>query len=113
LRNSFKYASKRDWAQLAKDLKPVYTAASEVEALDWFAELSGKWEKRYPAIIGGVRAGHRLPPDAQPPRSPVLQHMQDGKGTSLVSQSTWRQAGRATGLRRLAAGLRDLPVWPH
>ena len=29
LRNSFKYASKRDWAQIAKDLKPVYTAASE------------------------------------------------------------------------------------
>ena len=34
LRNSFKYASKRDWAQIAKDLKPVYTAASEAEALD-------------------------------------------------------------------------------
>jgi putative transposase len=23
LRNSFKYASRRDWAQIAKDLKPV------------------------------------------------------------------------------------------
>ena len=33
-RNSFKYASKRDWAQIAKDLKPVYTAASETEAQD-------------------------------------------------------------------------------
>jgi len=44
LRNSFKYASKRDWAQLAKDLKPIYTAASEAEALDRFAEFSGKWE---------------------------------------------------------------------
>src|SRR5207245_3196001 len=51
LRNWFKYASKRDWAQIAKDLKPVYTAASESEALDRFAEFSGKWEKRYPAII--------------------------------------------------------------
>jgi transposase-like protein len=51
LRNSFRYASKRDWAQLAKDLRPVYTAASEAEALDRFAEFSGKWEKRYPAII--------------------------------------------------------------
>ena len=51
LRNSFKYASKRDWAQIAKDLKPVYTAASEAEALDRFADFSGKWEKRYPAII--------------------------------------------------------------
>jgi transposase-like protein len=51
LRNSFKYASKRDWAQLAKDLKPVYTAPSEAAALDAFAEFSGKWEKRYPAVI--------------------------------------------------------------
>jgi transposase-like protein len=51
LRNSFKYASKRDWAEVAKDLKPVYTAASEAAALDAFAEFSGKWEKRYPAIV--------------------------------------------------------------
>ncbi len=51
LRNSFKYASKKDWGQIAKDLKPVYTAASESEALDRFADFSGKWEKRYPAII--------------------------------------------------------------
>ena len=51
LRNSFKYASKRDWAQIARDLKPVYTAASESEALDQLAGFSGKWEKRYPAII--------------------------------------------------------------
>jgi len=51
LRNSFRYASKRDWAAIAKDLKPIYTAASEAEALERFAEFSGKWEKRYPAII--------------------------------------------------------------
>ena len=52
LRNSFRYASKRDWAQIAKDFSSrVYTAASESEALDRFAEFSGKWEKRYPAII--------------------------------------------------------------
>jgi putative transposase len=51
LRNSFKYASKRDWAEVAKDIKPVYTAVSEAAALDAFAEFSGKWEKRYPAII--------------------------------------------------------------
>ena len=31
--------------------RPVYTASSESEALDRFAEFSGKWEKRYPAII--------------------------------------------------------------
>jgi putative transposase len=52
LRNSFRYASRKDWSQIAKDLKPVYTAPSEAAALDRFAEFAGKWEKRYPAIIG-------------------------------------------------------------
>jgi putative transposase len=33
LRNSFRYASKRDWAAIARDLKPACTAASEAEAL--------------------------------------------------------------------------------
>ena len=51
LRNSFKYASKLHWSQVAKDLKPVYTAPSEAAAIDAFAEFSGKWEKKYPAII--------------------------------------------------------------
>jgi transposase-like protein len=52
LRNSFHYASRKDWSQIAKDLKPVYTAPSEAAAPDRFAEFAGKWEKRYPAIIG-------------------------------------------------------------
>jgi putative transposase len=51
LRNSFKYASKKDWAAVARDLKPVYTAASEAAALDAFAAFSGTWEARYPAIV--------------------------------------------------------------
>lgn len=51
LRNSFRYASKKDWSAIAKGLKPVYTAPSEQAALDAFAEFAGTWEKRYPAII--------------------------------------------------------------
>jgi putative transposase len=51
LRNSFRYASRRDWAAIAKDLKPVYTAATEAGALERFAEFTGTWESRYPAII--------------------------------------------------------------
>jgi putative transposase len=51
LRNSFKYASRRDWAEVARDLKPVYTAPSETAALDALTEFSATWEKRYPAII--------------------------------------------------------------
>jgi transposase-like protein len=51
LRNSFRYASRKDWDKIAKDLRPVYTAATEAEALDRFAGFAGTWEARYPAII--------------------------------------------------------------
>jgi transposase-like protein len=51
LRNSFRYASKKDWSAIAKDLKPVCTAPSEAAALDRFAEFAATWEKKYPAII--------------------------------------------------------------
>jgi putative transposase len=51
LRNSFRYASRRDWAQLAKDLRPIYTAPTEAAAHDRLAEFAERWEARYPAII--------------------------------------------------------------
>jgi putative transposase len=65
LRNTFRYASKRDWGQVARDIKPVYTAASEQAALDAFAEFSHTWEHRYPAIV-------RLWSDAWPEMVPFL-----------------------------------------
>jgi putative transposase len=52
LRNSFRYASRRDWPAIAKDLKPIYTAPSEAAALERLAEFAERWEARYPAIIG-------------------------------------------------------------
>jgi putative transposase len=66
LRNSFRYASRADWAAIAKDLKPIYTAPTEQTALDLFAEFSDKWEQRYPAII-------RLWTNAWPEFVPFLQ----------------------------------------
>jgi putative transposase len=51
LRNSFRYASRRDWAQLAKDLRPIYTASTEAAALEALAAFAAAWEARYPAII--------------------------------------------------------------
>jgi transposase-like protein len=51
LRNSFRYASRRDWPALARDLKPIYTAPTEVAALERLAEFAETWEARYPAII--------------------------------------------------------------
>jgi transposase-like protein len=51
LPNSFRYASKKHWPALAKDLKPIYTAPSESAALDAFVALTEAWGHRYPAII--------------------------------------------------------------
>ena len=50
IRNSFRFASRKYWDQIAHDLRPVYTAASEAEALARFAEFEEKWAKPYPAI---------------------------------------------------------------
>jgi transposase-like protein len=51
IRNTFRYAARQDWDQMARDLKPVYTAvnADQAEArLDEFAE---KWQGKYPAAV--------------------------------------------------------------
>jgi transposase-like protein len=50
IRASLRYASKKDWGPLAKDLRTIYTAADETAAaaLDTFAE---QWRPRYPAIV--------------------------------------------------------------
>ena len=50
IRNSFRFASKRDWPALAKDLRPVYTAVNEADAAARLAEFDDKWGERYPAI---------------------------------------------------------------
>jgi transposase-like protein len=51
LRNSFRYASRRDWPGIARDLKPIYTAPTEAAALERLADFAGTWEGKYPAII--------------------------------------------------------------
>jgi len=51
LRNTFRYASRKYWDQIAKDIRPVYTAATEAAAKERFVEFTGKWGQQYPAII--------------------------------------------------------------
>jgi putative transposase len=51
VRNTFRYASRADWDKLAKDLRPVYTAATEAAARERFDEFTERWGQRYPAII--------------------------------------------------------------
>jgi transposase-like protein len=51
LRNTFRYASRRYWDEMSRDLRPIYTAANEAAARERFDEFTGKWGSRYPAII--------------------------------------------------------------
>ena len=50
IRGTFRYASKRYWEQLARDLRPIYTAPNATAAWAAFEELEEKWGKPYPAI---------------------------------------------------------------
>ena len=56
LRNTFRYASRRDWDELARDLKPVYTAPNAEMAAARFEEFADKWTSRYPAVVNLWRA---------------------------------------------------------
>jgi putative transposase len=51
IRNTFRYASRRYWEQMAKDLRPVYTAPTEAAAAERFAEFVETWGGLYPAIV--------------------------------------------------------------
>lgn len=46
-----RYASKKYWSQIAKDLRHIYTAPTEAAAEQRFAEFEATWGERYPAII--------------------------------------------------------------
>ena len=42
LRNTFRYASRKYWDQIAKDIRPVYTAPTETAAKERFVEFTAK-----------------------------------------------------------------------
>jgi transposase-like protein len=56
VRNTFRYASRKDWERVAKDLRPVYTAPSEAAAAARFEEFAETWGARYPAVVRLWRA---------------------------------------------------------
>lgn len=65
IRATLRYASRKYWDQLAKDLRRIYTAPSVEAAWAAFEELEEKWGKPYPAIPKDVESGvggvHPLP----------------------------------------------------
>jgi transposase-like protein len=51
IRASLRYASRRYWAPLAKDLRTIYTAPDEAAAATALDEFAAAWGDRYPAIV--------------------------------------------------------------
>jgi transposase-like protein len=56
IRASLRYASRKYWAPLSKDLRAIYTAADEAAAAAALEAFAGQWEQRYPAIVRLWRA---------------------------------------------------------
>lgn len=52
IRNSLKYVASKDQKVFMAELKPVYRADNESQALDELAKLKEKWNKKYPMVIG-------------------------------------------------------------
>ena len=51
VRNSLRYASKKYWAQITRELKEIYTASTVQAAEQRFQEFSDQWKPLYPAMI--------------------------------------------------------------
>ena len=51
VRASLRYASRKYWGQITRQLKAMYTAATVDAAEEYFAEFSAEWEDTYPAMI--------------------------------------------------------------
>jgi transposase-like protein len=52
IRNTFRYASKKNWDELKRDVLPIYTAPSLEAAERARDAMFEKWGKQYPAIQG-------------------------------------------------------------
>lgn len=51
IRNTLKYVASKDQKLFMSELKPVYRADNESQALDELAKLKERWDKKYPIVI--------------------------------------------------------------
>ena len=51
IRGTIRYASRKYWDELVRDLKPIYQAPNEAAAAAALDALEDKWGTRYPAMI--------------------------------------------------------------
>jgi transposase-like protein len=56
VRNSLRYASKKHWTAITRQMRAIYTAATVEAAQTHFASFSDTWRDLYPAMIGSWEA---------------------------------------------------------
>ena len=112
IRNSFRFASRKYWDELSRDLKPIYTAVNAEAAAAALDDLDAKWGARYPAIIRLWRNAWEefipfLDYDVEIRKS-VVQHQRDRKPERPLP-------ARGQGPRALPhrAGRHEMPVSGH
>src|SRR3954451_14890350 len=84
IRNTFRYAARQYWEQMARDLRPVYTAPSEAAATERFTEFAEVWGR---ATQRSWRSGSG-----------------PGRSSSRSSTTTWRFGGSS--VRRMKSSTR-------
>ena len=52
VRNSLRYASKKHWGQITRQMRQIYTAPTVAAAEAHFDEFADTWRETYPAMIG-------------------------------------------------------------
>ena len=113
IRNSFRYASRKYWDQIAKDLRPIYTAPTEAAAEARFAEFTERWGGQYPMIAQGWReTGSTSSRSCRSPAScaaPSTRRMKMSSPGSLLEAGFWatdrsRGSWRGPQIAFMAAG---------
>jgi putative transposase len=51
IRASLRYASRKYWVPLSRDLRPIYTAADQQAAAAALEDFAVPWGDRHPAIV--------------------------------------------------------------
>jgi transposase-like protein len=56
VRNTLKYAARKDYRSLVDDMKAIYTCASIAQAEVKLSEFAEKWEEKYPVVVKSWQA---------------------------------------------------------
>lgn len=117
LRNTFRYAAREDWDQIARDLKPIYTAVNATVAGQRLEDFAEKWGSKYPAAARLWRSAwnefipfldydveirkiisrhqrdrvHQRPLPARGPRQGPLPQRRRGTEVSLPRDAVWTE----------------------